>query len=285
MDGATLAPLPHHTWFGFSFQVGPETTFEHAHRERTHTLAIGTGGAVDVRWFHRGGECAYHHGLNQIAFFAGDGELHTHVIRTAALPSSAYVLQLPRRHLDELLETDGSEPLHECRSFLPCDDAVLRQCLHRLASDTGREVAEDIGSEITARQLVLRLSDILGGKSPEWRDDNSFFAASEMKKILEYIDAHLGRHIGLGDIAPLCGLSPSHCARKFRHTEGLSLCRFINRRRVGAAMVALRTDDVPLANLALALGFSSQSHFTRLFSNLTGMTPAKFRREFRRTVG
>jgi len=37
----------------------------------------------------------------------------------------------------------------------------------------------------------------------------------------------------------------------------------------------------PLASVALDLGFSSQSHFTRLFSSLTGMTPAKYRKQFR----
>jgi len=41
----------------------------------------------------------------------------------------------------------------------------------------------------------------------------------------------------------------------------------------------------PLARIALDLGFSSQSHFSRLFSDLTGMTPAKHRKQFRRTVG
>lgn len=50
-------------------------------------------------------------------------------------------------------------------------------------------------------------------------------------------------------------------------------------------MVVLRNDEVSLAGLALNLGFSSQSHFTRLFSDLIGTTPAKYRQQFKRTVG
>jgi AraC-like DNA-binding protein len=50
-------------------------------------------------------------------------------------------------------------------------------------------------------------------------------------------------------------------------------------------MTALRDGDVPLAELSLDLGFSSQSHFTRLFSQLSGMTPAKYRKRFKHTVG
>jgi hypothetical protein len=40
-----------------------------------------------------------------------------------------------------------------------------------------------------------------------------------------------------------------------------------------------------LVGIALDLGFSSQSHFTRLFSEMSGMTPAKYRKQFRRSVG
>lgn len=50
-------------------------------------------------------------------------------------------------------------------------------------------------------------------------------------------------------------------------------------------MDVLRDQSRPLAELALDLGFSSQSHFTRLFSALTGMTPARYRKEVKRTVG
>jgi methylphosphotriester-DNA--protein-cysteine methyltransferase len=52
-----------------------------------------------------------------------------------------------------------------------------------------------------------------------------------------------------------------------------------------AALLRLEDADVPLAHVAHELGFSSQSHFTRMFSGLTRMTPAKYRRLHQRTVG
>jgi AraC family transcriptional regulator len=51
------------------------------------------------------------------------------------------------------------------------------------------------------------------------------------------------------------------------------------------ALVVLRNDATPLSQVALDLGFSSQSHFTRLFGELTGMPPAKYRKQFGRPVG
>jgi AraC family transcriptional regulator len=82
----------------------------------------------------------------------------------------------------------------------------------------------------------------------------------------------------------LAGMSPSHFARKFRQSTGLSLSRFVNRRRILRSLETLKT-DASLVSIALDLGFSSQSHFTRLFSGLTGMTPAKYRKSVKPTLG
>ena len=151
----------------------------------------------------------------------------------------------------------------------------------RLRGKLGQGVSLEIGSEIVARKLVLRLVELLGGKKPDWHDDHSGFTPPVMKQIVEYLDTLLHHQFCLQELASLVGCSPSHFARKFRRTEGLSLGRFINRRRLAAAMRTLQNDSTPLAQIALDLGFSSQSHFTRLFSDLTGMTPAKFQRQCR----
>ena len=81
------------------------------------------------------------------------------------------------------------------------------------------------------------------------------------------------------------GLSPSHFAKKFRCSTGLSLLRLVNRRRILASLDVLKDRSQPLAHVALELGFSSQAHFTYLFRSLTGMTPAKYQKQVRPTVG
>lgn len=115
--------------------------------------------------------------------------------------------------------------------------------------------------------------------------DDSVFADRTLRYLVEYIDAHLRMAPTLSDIALLVGLSPSHFAKKFRHSTGLSLQRFVNRRRIMRSLELLKQPSKSLTSVALELGFSSQSHFTRLFSDLTCMTPAKYQKQFRRTVG
>ena len=104
------------------------------------------------------------------------------------------------------------------------------------------------------------------------------FEADAMRQIVERMDAQLGTHVSLETMAQIVGLSPGHFARKFQRSAGLSLNRFLNRRRIGASFAMLRDGSMPLARIALDLGFSSQSHFTRLFSGQTGITPHHYRR-------
>ena len=284
MDGPTLGTLPHHSWFGFSFEMPPATTVVHEARETNHTLVIGTATAVDVQWIHRGCERLYRHGLDQVAFFASDNDVHTRVIRSGEAPSSSYLLKIPRRHLIDLAGADEADVPSDYPHLLPREDAVLRDGMVRLACTIGCGVANDLGSEIAARALILRLVELLGGHAPDWHEDLGVFPPPAMNRIVEYIDSHLHHHIGLQEIASLAGHSPSHCARKFRSTAGVSLGRFVNQRRLAKALVVLRSDSTPLSQVALDIGFSSQSHFTRLFSALVGMTPAKYRKAFTPTV-
>ena len=143
----------------------------------------------------------------------------------------------------------------------------------------------DARADEAARRLILRLAELCGGEKPDWHDDASTFNSRTLGQLVEYIDGHLTIAPSLGDMAIRVGLSPSHFAKKFRASTGLSLHRFVNRRRTLASLELLQNPSETVAHCALTLGFSSQAHFTHLFSRLTGITPAKYRKRFRRVVG
>jgi AraC-like DNA-binding protein len=285
MDGSHLGTVPHHSWFGVSFGLPPETCVVHEEQAATHTVVIGTAGAFDLRWIRRGCESHVHHARDDVSFWCADNDHHTRVIHSGAASASVYLLRIPRGHLGDLAGSDHAETPLEYRPAVPPRDAVIRRCVRRLISPAGFGVSREPGAEIAARELVLRLVELLGGTRPEWADDAGVFSPACASRLVEYIDARLHTHIGLEELAALVGLSPSHCARKFHRTLGLSLGRFINRRRVAKALDVLRSDSTPLSRVALELGFSSQSHFTRLFSEATGITPARYQKRFKPTVG
>ena len=169
--------------------------------------------------------------------------------------------------------------------FVAPHDPVLRWCMERLSVPPSGVRELQLRKDEAARRLLFRLQELGGGGVPDWEADGSVFNRAELHRFVDYIDAHLRLAPTLSAMALMAALLPSHFARKFRLSTGLSLQRFINRRRIAASIPLLQANADTLAGIALDLGFASQSHFTRLFSDTTGMTPAKFRKQHRRTVG
>jgi AraC family transcriptional regulator len=106
---------------------------------------------------------------------------------------------------------------------------------------------------------------------PKWR----------LKRVKEYVDAHLDESIGLSDLAATIGVSRNHFAAQFRMATGYRPHHYIRYRRVESAKTILSSTDMPLAEVALATGFRAQSYFSTIFKRLTGETPASWRRHRR----
>jgi AraC family transcriptional regulator len=68
-----------------------------------------------------------------------------------------------------------------------------------------------------------------------------------------------------------------HLAREFRSKFSMPVGEYVRRRRIEAAMVALRRRELPLVTIALETGFSSQGHFSDVCRQITGQTPFQYR--------
>jgi AraC-like DNA-binding protein len=266
--------------------VHPPRVFDiHECRLVAHHLLLTTSGEADVLWTTRGTELAYHSSVGGLGFFPCDHLAHAMSI-TAADGFTAYDVIVPDRHIRAVCFSEGLQPITELRTLPDFRDSLMQASLLRLAARAAdHQVSEDIGDEIAARHIVLRLCAAVGGGSPEWARDASVFTPVVMRQLVACIDAHLGVPMSLQGMAGTVGLSPGHFARKFQHSAGVSLNRFLNKRRIAASFALLRTGGRPLSGIALDLGFSSQSHFTRLFSGFTGISPDQYRKLHRRMVG
>ncbi|TRW17540.1 helix-turn-helix domain-containing protein [Glacieibacterium frigidum] len=101
---------------------------------------------------------------------------------------------------------------------------------------------------------------------------------AKLKRVTDFIEAELGRGISLDDIAGVAGLSPFHFSRVFKMATGETPYRFLGARRLARAR-ALLAGAMPLAEIALACGFASQSHFTAAFTKAFGLSPGRYRRQ------
>lgn len=104
-------------------------------------------------------------------------------------------------------------------------------------------------------------------------------ASRERQRVLDLIEAELGNDLGLSRLATQAGLSPYHFARVFKDTFGTTPHKYVQQRRLEAAAVALRCEPgQSIADISVALGFSSQAHMTQLMRLHFGMTPGSLRR-------
>lgn len=98
-----------------------------------------------------------------------------------------------------------------------------------------------------------------------------------MRRIQEYVDAHLSENVDLPVLAGIAGLSVFHFAREFKRTAGVTPHHYLLEKRVEQAKTLLTRTDLSLSEIAFASGFSDQSHFTRRFHQILGATPKEFR--------
>lgn len=93
----------------------------------------------------------------------------------------------------------------------------------------------------------------------------------------------LGERLSLDEVARGVGASPFHLARLFRRHTGFSLHGYRTRMRLLRSLERLEDAEGALTDLALELGFSSQSHFSDVFRHAFGVPPGAVGRAARRT--
>jgi len=101
---------------------------------------------------------------------------------------------------------------------------------------------------------------------------------AQCANIQAFVEDELASNFGLLDLATLVGYSPDHFSRLFKQAFEQSPHQYVLSRRIERAMVMLRDENLAIAEIALACGFSNQGHFTTVFKQRTGSTPGAFRR-------
>jgi AraC-like DNA-binding protein len=98
-----------------------------------------------------------------------------------------------------------------------------------------------------------------------------------LKRVVEYVDINLSSKVSLQNLAAIAGLSRMHFASQFRIATGFRPHEFVLRRRIQRSKELLRTDPTPIFEVAFAVGFQTQAHFTTVFKRFTGFTPRQWR--------
>lgn len=189
---------------------------------------------------------------------------------------STITMFIPKGDLSQIaidLGADGVRPMassrHERLSQL------ITMCAAELQSP-------GFASDLMVEGLVRAIGATLvreGNEPPSLADGRIYLSPARLARVIDYIDSRLEHEIHLGDLANVAGLSPFHFSRVFKLTTGETPYHFVGSRRLDRARSMLVSGELPLAELALACGFASQSHFTAAFTKAVGMPPGRYRRQ------
>jgi AraC-like DNA-binding protein len=156
----------------------------------------------------------------------------------------------------------------------------------RTASATLRGLFGSVrGQILSGRRLdALYLESLVVLALAEWIDEISADRAPargprlrSLARIDDFIRAHLDQDVTLQDLAAVAGLSPSHFLRAFKQATGQTPLRYLTGRRTEQACLLLAKSDQPIAEIAYACGFASQSHMTDVFKRHLDTTPGRYR--------
>ncbi|HHT69901.1 MAG TPA: helix-turn-helix transcriptional regulator [Firmicutes bacterium] len=94
------------------------------------------------------------------------------------------------------------------------------------------------------------------------------------------VKKHYDQDISLEGIAKHLGLNRSYLSTVFKEETGQAFTHYVQEVRIEKSKELLRQSSIPIVDIALLVGFSSQSYYTRTFKKLTGITPSEFRKRF-----
>jgi AraC family transcriptional regulator len=191
---------------------------------------------------------------------------------------------LPRAALDGISDQRGQPRVDQldCQFGTGLDDGVMRHIGGALMEALRRpsEVSQ-LFTDHMMLAFTAHVARTYGGVQPFAEPSRGGLAPWQVRRACEKLESDLSGKSSLQQIAAEFGVSVSHFARAFRISTGLPPHQWLLRQRVNAAKQLMAVRDLPLAEIAISTGFANQSHFTRVFSSVVGVSPGAWRRDAR----
>jgi AraC family transcriptional regulator len=139
----------------------------------------------------------------------------------------------------------------------------------RAGSPGGPLFAENVGMALAAELLSL---------ADDPPDQATRLSSAQLQRVLTYIDANLDRALTIDILSREAGVSSSHLRAWFKAATGVTVHRYVLKKRVEHAHRLLLQGDRKLSDVALEAGFSHQSHLAKWMRRELGRSPGELRR-------
>lgn len=244
------------------------------HYSTKHLLHLNTGGPSSTDWRVDGKNLS---AIDHTGAFS---------LLPAGVPSlvrlkhktGGIVLEIDPLQLQRTLAEAGSGDKIELKPVFAAPDRQIALLLTAMREDiaagapAGKLYGESIGNAV-ATYLAQRYSVT----APKLLVYKGGLSRSQLNRVCEYIEEHLADGIGLSDLAEAAELSVYHFARQFRQSTGMAPHQYVLQRKIERAKETLRDPRKSILEASARVGFDDQSHFTKTFRRLVGITPTEFR--------
>lgn len=106
-----------------------------------------------------------------------------------------------------------------------------------------------------------------------------------LKPALDYLETHYSKAVSFSEAASRCSLPVTTFNRNFRELLRMTPTEYLLAWRIEAARRQLVETQRSLSQIAMDCGFADQSHFTKRFRRITGLTPLAYRKRFKKSEG
>jgi AraC family transcriptional regulator len=190
----------------------------------------------------------------------------------------AVVSQAPETYRDLASEVSSPANFADFEPLQAFDDVQARLLLQTIVGEINGDkfshLLVDALNTALAVQIARRFHGLAVRLLPVGR-----LSRERLKRVVDYVEAHLDNALSLSDLAAVACLSPYHFSRCFKRSMGVAPHRYIMERRIERARTLLLHSDMPLTDIAAVVGFDSQAYFTSCFSREAGVSPGRLRRE------
>jgi AraC-like DNA-binding protein len=194
------------------------------------------------------------------------------------LPHMGVVLSLSAEAQETAVGADLPFP---AASEAVAADPVMQRLFSELDQSQRHEGEDGVYADAMRLALVARWLRV---RVREQEQPGEALQKWRLKRVVTYIDEHIGEPISLSDLAGAAGLSRMYFAARFRAATGVRPHDYILRQRIEWAKALLIQSGESLVDIALDVGFQTQAHFTTVFKRFVGTTPGRWRAVNRQMV-
>lgn len=283
-SGCSMSPFPVHSsltskhsgWDGIaleSFHNVPAVAVpEHEHP--THFFNLLAKGNIKAQWTTEGRSHSAENTPGTLYLLPAG----TRDRLTWSGPTTRVVLVMEPRFLTRALESTAHLKEVELTTHWNLRDRHIQSLMMAMYADledgspAGPIYGESLG--VALSHYLIRRYSFRTERKAEYRGG---MPEARLNRVLDFINQNLAKDLRLWELAQLAGMSPHYFCELFKASTGMTAYQYVLRARMDRAKQYLRDPKMTVAGAGLAVGFDDQSHFTKVFRRMIGVTPMNYR--------